>query len=95
MKLSRSLLIVFLAALLMSVLVPIAPAVGQTKKDARPAETKMQQGASYVCPKHPESTSEKPGKCPTCGMNLVLREEKGKAMHDNQASENSTADEVA
>ena len=26
---------------------------------------------TYVCPMHPEVTSDKPGKCPKCGMDLV------------------------
>lgn len=25
----------------------------------------------YTCPMHPEVISDKPGKCPKCGMNLV------------------------
>jgi len=29
----------------------------------------------YVCPMHPEETSDKPGKCPVCGMDLELKEE--------------------
>jgi Cu(I)/Ag(I) efflux system membrane fusion protein len=28
----------------------------------------------YTCPMHPEVSSDKPGKCPTCGMDLVLKE---------------------
>src|SRR5690606_11568006 len=28
----------------------------------------------YTCPMHPEVVSEKPGKCPKCGMDLVLKE---------------------
>ncbi len=28
----------------------------------------------YTCPMHPEVVSDKPGKCPKCGMNLVLKE---------------------
>jgi hypothetical protein len=27
--------------------------------------------ASYTCPMHPEVKSDKPGKCPKCGMDLV------------------------
>ena len=27
--------------------------------------------AAYVCPMHPEVTSDKPSKCPKCGMKLV------------------------
>jgi hypothetical protein len=28
----------------------------------------------YVCPMHPEVTSDKPGQCPKCGMTLVKRQ---------------------
>jgi len=27
----------------------------------------------YTCPMHPEVISDKPGQCPKCGMNLVLK----------------------
>lgn len=41
-------------------------------KDGRPAaaNTAIAQVAKYACPMHPEVTSDKPGKCPKCGMNL-------------------------
>ncbi|HKO57339.1 MAG TPA: heavy metal-binding domain-containing protein [Thermoanaerobaculia bacterium] len=29
--------------------------------------------ALYVCPMHPEVTSNEPGKCPKCGMTLVRK----------------------
>ncbi len=29
--------------------------------------------AMYVCPMHPEATSDKPGRCPKCGMDLVMK----------------------
>ena len=31
---------------------------------------------AYVCPMHPEVQSDKPGKCPKCGMKLIKREDK-------------------
>lgn len=30
-------------------------------------------GAVYTCPMHPEVLSDKPGKCPKCGMTLIKR----------------------
>ena len=35
-----------------------------------------QQAAIYTCPMHPEVISDKPGKCPQCGMDLELKSEK-------------------
>jgi uncharacterized membrane protein len=34
------------------------------------------QAAQYTCTMHPEVISDKPGKCPKCGMELVLKETK-------------------
>ncbi len=34
------------------------------------AQTKATK-TGYTCPMHPEVTSDKPGKCPKCGMDLV------------------------
>src|SRR5947209_1904337 len=31
----------------------------------------------YTCPMHPKVTSDKPGKCPICGMRLVQKPQKG------------------
>ena len=30
----------------------------------------------YTCPMHPEISSDEPGSCPKCGMNLVEVKEK-------------------
>ncbi|HEX7181425.1 MAG TPA: heavy metal-binding domain-containing protein [Thermoanaerobaculia bacterium] len=46
---------------------PQPPAAGPQGHDHGSAET------LYVCPMHPEVTSETPGTCPKCGMALVER----------------------
>jgi transcription initiation factor IIE alpha subunit len=35
----------------------------------------MMENKIYVCPMHHDETSDKPGTCPICGMDLVLMEE--------------------
>lgn len=39
-------------------------------------ESDMNQ-VSYTCPMHPEVISNKPGKCPKCGMDLVKKDSEG------------------
>jgi Cu(I)/Ag(I) efflux system membrane fusion protein len=39
------------------------------------APTHQHTNVLYHCPMHPTYTSDKPGQCPICGMNLVLIEE--------------------
>jgi multidrug efflux pump subunit AcrA (membrane-fusion protein) len=42
------------------------------------SETKSAAKQLYTCPMHPEVISDKPGKCPKCGMDLVPVENKTK-----------------
>ena len=51
-------------------LVGAALFAGCAKKAEETAEA-----AAYTCPMHPEVTSDKPGECPSCGMDLVPAEE--------------------
>jgi hypothetical protein len=37
-----------------------------------------QTAAVYTCKMHPEVISDKPGKCPKCGMDLVKKEDLAK-----------------
>lgn len=41
---------------------------GMTGGGSRPTD---RTAAAYTCPMHPEVRTDKPGKCPICGMNLV------------------------
>ncbi len=57
--------------------------VGQQAKSdsAKMSMHKMGQKTMYTCSMHPEVTSDKPGKCPKCGMDLVkVKKEKSKPM---------------
>ena len=52
-----------------------------------------QQQKQYVCPMHPEVVSDTPGKCPKCGMNLVVRKEKETTSEKKARSVGRTVDE--
>ncbi|MBK8870372.1 MAG: copper oxidase [Elusimicrobia bacterium] len=52
----------------------VAESVNPPRKNPPSSE----KGATYVCPMHTEVTSDKPGKCPKCGMTLQRMMEKDK-----------------
>jgi hypothetical protein len=61
----------FTAAIL---LVMTSATFAQNAKDTLPkGKTTMATKIVYTCPMHPEVTSDKPGKCPKCGMDLVKK----------------------
>ena len=39
--------------------------------------------AKYICPMHPEIKSDEAGRCPKCGMELVLQEEAKSEVHQS------------
>ena len=45
----------------------VAPASAQSGNETKPAPVAQK----YTCEMHPEVISDKPGKCPKCGMKLV------------------------
>lgn len=72
---------------------PVEAKINTSKTDSKKAEragepkkvnTAAQSESAYTCPMHPEVISDKPGKCPKCGMELVEKEN-----HQHTAVENS------
>lgn len=49
----------------------MAMMVGKDGKPAAATAGATAQAAKYACPMHPEVTSDKLGRCPKCGMDLV------------------------
>ncbi len=47
--------------------------------------TKMANMVQYTCPMHPEVITDKPGKCPKCGMNLVAMTPEKKSQAPKEA----------
>nr|WP_228452318.1 multicopper oxidase domain-containing protein [Chryseobacterium sp. c4a] len=45
---------------------------------------KTKASITYTCPMHPEVTSDKPGKCPKCGMELVEKEDHQHVVEDSK-----------
>jgi transcription initiation factor IIE alpha subunit len=62
-----------LKILMMAVLTILSVAVFAQDSTARKSKTTKQKSGkmTYSCPMHPEVTSDKSGKCPKCGMDLV------------------------
>jgi hypothetical protein len=49
----------------------VAPVDGHSASGHEPGAAEK---AVYTCPMHPEVVSPEPGKCPKCGMTLVLKQ---------------------
>lgn len=50
----------------------------EMKSKSDSASKSTPAAAVYTCPMHPEVQSDKPGKCPKCGMTLVKKESSAK-----------------
>ena len=59
---------------------------GSDMKDLPAAGNQKNLQVYYTCSMHPEVHSDKPGKCPKCGMNLVKKE---MAMPDSTLAQHS------
>jgi hypothetical protein len=46
----------------------------QEQKTPVTVQSSTTEKVLYTCPMHPEVRSDKPGKCPKCGMDLIMVE---------------------
>lgn len=56
------------------------PVQNKTVTESKPQPKSQSQVQKYTCPMHPEVISDKPGKCPKCGMELVEKEDDTKPL---------------
>lgn len=64
-----------------AILVPVGPN-GTSTKTYDP-----ELAGKYISPMHPQETSDKPGKCPVCGMDLIPAEEFGYTANERDLEE--------
>ena len=64
---------------LIVVLLATAASFGTFAQTSKPSTKKETTQVKYTCPMHPDYVSNKPGKCPKCGMTLVKQTGKMKA----------------
>ncbi len=62
---------------------------------AIPPAKKISEKAQYYCPMDTEVVSDKPGRCPKCGMDLVLKEISSDSSAIKSESEKSPSDSAA
>ncbi|MCC8426591.1 heavy metal-binding domain-containing protein [Mucilaginibacter sp. UR6-11] len=60
-------------AILFSVATVFAARVSTPLSDTTKTKKVKPAKVQYTCTMHPEVTSDKPGKCPKCGMTLVKK----------------------
>lgn len=69
--------------LIMMVLIPAILFLSGCGDDAHETHNGENEEVVYYCPMHPEVTSDKPGVCPICQMDLVLKDGDGDAMEEH------------
>jgi hypothetical protein len=59
---------------IMAVMIAIAfPCVTGCSNEEHSQQTSDNKAVQYTCSMHPEVVQDKPGKCPKCGMDLVVK----------------------
>lgn len=82
------------AMALTAALPPAAPLLAATAGDTSPIANAVQSHVhgEYYCPMHPQERSDKPGRCPICGMFLVKDDDNATPQQNAAVTAGSTAD---
>ena len=59
--------------LVFAVLASIAFSCKSSSNETSSKTTSTQQKVTYTCSMHPDIISDKPGACPKCGMELIIK----------------------
>jgi Cu(I)/Ag(I) efflux system membrane fusion protein len=57
----------------LAILATIAISCKSSSKETSTESTTTQQKVTYTCSMHPDVVSDKPGACPKCGMDLIVK----------------------
>ena len=58
-----------------------------SSKNKMKMQSHMKDSVIYTCTMHPDVVSDKPGKCPKCGMDLVQKKIKVEIKHSMKINE--------
>jgi len=61
----------FIAVVAIALTLAFSACGSQEQKTPVTAPSSTTEKVLYTCPMHPEVRSDKPGKCPKCGMDLI------------------------
>src|SRR5512145_2915062 len=77
-KIQAIVMAIFTAAIMGMYFIPAAYSNNSNRIYTDSTITDSTKAAVYTCPMHPEVISDKPGQCPKCGMDLILKENEKK-----------------
>lgn len=80
---------VFVLVSIAAVILAISCNRGSSDAQKQPTTQESNTQVYYTCTMHPEVHSDKPGKCPICGMELVKKEVAGSDSTDLQVKSDS------
>jgi hypothetical protein len=61
----------FIAVAAIALTLAFSACGSQEQKTPATVQSSTTEKVLYTCPMHPEVRSDKPGKCPKCGMDLI------------------------